>query len=49
MMKQSGILVTGKKSIVAISFIFLGLNTLNAEEKPQLPPLPVEVFKIENK
>ena len=38
-----------RKSIVAISFIFLGLNTLNAEEKPQLPPLPVEVFKIENK
>ena len=49
MMKQSGILITGKKSIVAITFVFLGLNTLNAEEKPQLPPLPVEVFKVENK
>ena len=38
-----------KKSIVAIAFIFLGLNTLNAEDKPQLPPLPVETFKIANK
>ena len=38
-----------KKSIVAMAFVFLGLNTLNAEEKPQLPPLPVEVFKVENK
>ena len=38
-----------RKSIIAIAFIFLGLNTLNAEEKPQLPPLPVEIFKIENK
>ena len=38
-----------RKSIIAIAFIFLGLNTLNAEEKPQLPPLPVETFKIENK
>ncbi|MFA6741411.1 MAG: efflux RND transporter periplasmic adaptor subunit [Arcobacteraceae bacterium] len=38
-----------RKSIIAITFIFLGLNTLNAEEKPQLPPLPVEIFKIENK
>ncbi len=26
-----------RKSIIAIAFIFLGLNTLNAEEKPQLP------------
>ncbi len=49
MMKQSGILITGKKSILTIAFVFLGLNTLNAEEKPQLPPLPVEVFKVENK
>ncbi|MDD2291620.1 MAG: efflux RND transporter periplasmic adaptor subunit [Aliarcobacter sp.] len=49
MMKRSGILGTGKKSIVAMAFVFLGLNTLNAEEKPQLPPLPVEVFKVENK
>ena len=38
-----------KKSIVAIAFIFLGFNTLNAEDKPQLPPLPVETFKIANK
>lgn len=38
-----------KKSIVAMAFIFLGLNTLNAEDKPQLPPLPVETFKIANK
>ena len=38
-----------KKSIAAIAFIFLGFNALNAEDKPQLPPLPVEAFKIENK
>lgn len=38
-----------RKSIIAITFIFLGLNTLNAEEKPQFPSLPVEIFKIENK
>lgn len=38
-----------RKSIVAIAFIFLGFNTLNAEDKPQVPPLPVEAFKIENK
>ena len=37
-----------RKSIVAMAFIFLGLNTLNAEEKPQTPALPVETFKIEN-
>lgn len=38
-----------KKSIAAIAFIFLGFNALNAEDKAQLPPLPVEAFKIENK
>jgi len=38
-----------KKSIAAIAFIFLGFNALNAEDKPQVPPLPVEAFKIENK
>ncbi len=38
-----------RKSIVAMSFIFLGLNALNAEDKPQAPALPVEAFKIENK
>ncbi|MBP9490116.1 MAG: efflux RND transporter periplasmic adaptor subunit [Aliarcobacter sp.] len=38
-----------RKSIFTIAFIFLGLNTLNAQDKPQAPALPVEAFKIENK
>ncbi|MDD2888025.1 MAG: efflux RND transporter periplasmic adaptor subunit [Aliarcobacter sp.] len=38
-----------KKSIIAIAFIFLGLNTLNAEETKvagQTPGLPVQTFVV---
>jgi membrane fusion protein (multidrug efflux system) len=38
-----------KKSIIVTTLLFLGLNVLNAEDKPQVPPLPVQTFKIENK
>jgi membrane fusion protein, multidrug efflux system len=38
-----------KKKLIAISFIFLGLSYLNAQEVQERPALPVQVFNIEDK
>ena len=38
-----------RTSLIAISIIFLGLTNINAQETPEKPALPVQVFKIEDK
>lgn len=37
------------KSVVTATFLFLGANNMFAQETPEKPALPVQVFKIEDK
>ena len=49
MIKSNKIISNSKKTLVAMSIIFMGLSSLHAQEAQANPGLPVEVFKIENK
>ena len=49
MIKANNILFKGKKTLIAMSIILLGLNSLNAQEKKESPGVPVQTFKIEDK
>lgn len=49
MIKSNEMLINSKKTLVAMSIVFLGLSSLNAQEAQEKPALPVQAFKIENK
>ena len=49
MIKSNKIISNSKKTLVAMSIIFMGISSLHAQEAQVNPGLPVEVFKIENK